>query len=159
MRPRARRLEGTFRVFGRDNARVGVTTVNQARPPIFLQVIRHIHTRGTSPVNLRTVRERVHAKQRHRVVRYVSAAFHIIMQRGFDLSCALAAQVLPAPARRGALDFQLPLRETVSCFVSEHWRPSGTRAASCFVQCPVRATDESSSGHEVHGMGDRGTTM
>ena len=112
---------------------VGVT-VNQARPmlaPLLTQLIRYMRRTANG---LPTPSERV--ARRRDIALYV-VAFHTA-QRGFDLSCALTAQVLKLPDREGLifnLHFGKSLRDSSHAIVVR-------RDRECPDLCPGRAIEE-----------------
>ena len=115
-----------------EQRRVGVI-VNQARPllaPVLTRLVAYMRT--SAPV-LPTVGERL---ARMRDVALFIVAFHT-MQRGFDLSCALASQVLRLPNGAGLI-FNFHLRKTLRA--SSHSVVAKRDPSSDI--CPVRAIGE-----------------
>ena len=116
-----------------EQRRVGVT-IQQARPmlaPMLLKLIRYMRQ---SARQLETAKARV---ERSRDIALFVTAFHTV-QRGFDLSCALAAQVLGMPKGEGLIfnfHFGKTLRASSLAVVAR-------RDRACHELCPVRAVQE-----------------
>ena len=116
-----------------EQRRVGVI-VQQARAmlsPVLLEVVRYLRR---SARQLTTVRARV---ERSRDIALFVTAFHTA-QRGFDLSHALAAQVLSLPKGEGLIfnfHFGKTLRSSSHAVVAR-------RDRDCNELCPVRAVQE-----------------
>ena len=157
----SKRVKNYLKCAREEQRAVGVT-VNQARPmlaPLLTQIIRYMRRTANG---LPTPSERV--ARRRDIALYV-VAFHTA-QRGFDLSCALTAQVLKLPDREGLifnLHFGKSLRDSSHAIVVR-------RDRECPDLCPVRAIEEfvgvtksmgwaPSEGYlfpEVNGDGSRG---
>lgn len=116
-----------------EQRRAGVT-VQQARPmlaPVLLSLVRHMRS---SAGKLQTAKERV---ERIRDIALFVVAFCTV-QRGLDLSYALAAQVLSLPGGAGLIfnfHFGKTLRDSSLAVVVRQDR-------ECRELCPVRAVQE-----------------